>query len=136
MRTKEIMMVEDNRGDVLLFQEALHQLGKEARLTVVRDGVAALELLRKRAELSPPQLPDLVLLDLNLPRMGGQEVLRRLHGDPVLRALAIVILTSSKVDRHLLKTFGIPADRYLVKPGGFQGFLELAARIVRFLECE
>ena len=136
MRTREIMIVEDNRGDVLLFQEALQQLGKEPRLTVARDGVAALELLRNRAELSPPQLPDLVLLDLNLPRMGGQEVLRHLHADPVLGALAIMILTSSKVDRHLLETFGIPADRYLVKPAGFQGFLELAARIARFLECE
>ena len=136
MSTKEILLGEDNPGDILLLQEALQRLAESPCLTVVGDGIAALALLRRRAALSPPQLPELVLLDLNLPRMGGWEVLDHLRGDPVLRGQPVMILTGSKGDRRLIEAHGLPAERYLVKPDSFQGFVEMVGRITRFFAAE
>ena len=136
MHAMEIVLIEDNRGDVLLLTEALRQVECVPQMTVAGDGMAGLALLRERAAASPPQLPDLILLDLNLPRMDGWEVLRHLKAEPVLRAVPTAILTSSKADRHLMQAHDLPADRYLIKPASFQGFLELAGRIAGLLAAE
>ena len=124
MITREILLVEDNDDDVQLTKRALVQNRIGNELTIVHDGVAALEHLRRLASGAPsgPPLPAVVLLDLKLPRMDGLETLKQLRSDPRLRRLPVVILTSSKEEQDIVKSYDLGANSYIRKPVDFEQF--------------
>ena len=124
MITREVLLVEDNDDDVQLTRRALVQNRIGNELTVVHDGVAALEHLRRLASGAPsgPPLPAVVLLDLKLPRMEGLETLKQLRSDPRLRRLPVVILTSSKEEQDIVKSYDLGANSYIRKPVDFEQF--------------
>jgi two-component system, response regulator len=124
MITREILLVEDNDDDVQLTKRALVQNRIGNELTIVHDGVAALEHLRRLASgaATGPPLPAVVLLDLKLPRLDGLETLQQLRADPRLRRLPVVILTSSKEEQDIVKSYDLGANSYIRKPVDFEQF--------------
>jgi CheY-like chemotaxis protein len=123
--TPEILIVEDNPGDVLLYERALRARRPEARLHVVTDGDAALAFLRSCA-----RLPDLVLLDLNLPRRDGREVLAEMKMDPVLAPIPVLVISSSEAESDISRSYQLSANCFLTKPLNLDELvrtLELAA---------
>jgi CheY-like chemotaxis protein len=129
-RAIEILMVEDNPGDVRLTREALkdHKVWNE--LHVVEDGVAALDFLFRRPPHEHAPRPDLVLLDLNLPKKDGREVLAAIKGDEQLRTIPVVILTTSQAEEDVIRAYQLSANCYVTKPVDFDQF----TRIVRAIE--
>ena len=115
LESLEILLVEDNPGDVRLTQEALKETKKPHRLSVVRDGIEALAFLRKEGEYRGAANPALVLLDLNLPRKDGREVLGEMRRDPALRDIPVIVLTASQADRDMLESGNLNAN-YINKP--------------------
>ncbi len=111
-----ILLVEDNPGDVRLTKESFEHGPIENDLHVVTDGAAALEFLHRRGEYTDAPRPDLVLLDLNLPRITGDEVLEELKADPELRSIPVVVLTSSKAEEDVARSYDHHANAYLTKP--------------------
>ncbi|MBW8758105.1 MAG: response regulator [Burkholderiales bacterium] len=128
--TIDILMVEDDPGDVRLTREALKGSKLLHSLNVVEDGVAALDYLRRNAPYEDAVRPDLVLLDLNLPRKDGREVLAAMKQDPALRAIPVVILTTSQAEEDVLRAYNLNANCYVTKPVDFDQFM----RIVRTIE--
>lgn len=128
----EVLMVEDNPGDVLLVQEAVAKSGLAYNIHVVRDGVEATDYLWARGRHCGAGRPDLVLLDLKLPRKGGREVLEELKGDASLGAIPIVLFSSSRSEMELARMQHVPPRCYLVKPGTFTGYLETIRAIEAF----
>ena len=118
----EILLVEDNPGDVRLTREALREGRIANRLSVAGDGDEAMELLRTRLERHVA-LPALILLDLNLPRRDGRSVLAEIKSDPVLRVIPVVILTSSAAERDILESYDRQANAYVTKPVDIDEFL-------------
>ena len=131
MITREILLVEDNDDDVQLTKRALVQNRIGNELTVVHDGVAALEHLRRLASGAGtgPPLPAVVLLDLKLPRLDGLETLQQLRADPRLRRLPVVILTSSKEEQDIVKSYDLGANSYIRKPVDFGEFSEAVRQL-------
>ncbi len=129
-RAIEILMVEDNPGDVRLTREALkdHKVWNE--LHVVEDGVAALDFLFRRPPHEHAPRPDLVLLDLNLPKKDGREVLAAIKGDEQLKTIPVVILTTSQAEEDVIRAYQLSANCYVTKPVDFDQF----TRIVRAIE--
>jgi two-component system, chemotaxis family, response regulator Rcp1 len=127
-----ILLVEDNRGDVVLLSEAMHELSVPSPLHVAQDGVEALSFLRKQPPFERMPVPDLIILDLNLPRMDGRGVLRNLTGSDDLRKVPLVVLTSSRSDYSVIDEFNLPQDCYFVKPAVFTGYLETVQAILDF----
>lgn len=113
LRAPRLLLVEDNLGDVGLIREALRSCGSRAVLSVARDGLEALSLLDPANE---GELPDLILLDLNLPRMDGRELLARLKTDAELRRLPVIVFTSSNAPKDIARAYELQANAYLVKP--------------------
>ncbi|ACM21916.1 response regulator [Geotalea daltonii FRC-32] len=128
----DILLVEDNPGDVELVREALGTGATRHILNVVRDGVQALNYLRRQGSYADRQLPDLVLLDLNLPRKGGREVLEEIKSDPDLKWIPIVVLTSSKAEEDILKSYSLHANCYVTKPVDFEQFMGVVKAIEDF----
>jgi chemotaxis family two-component system response regulator Rcp1 len=126
----EILMVEDNPGDVRLAQEALKDAKVSNTLHVVEDGVAALDFLYRRGVYSGAPRPDLILLDLNLPRKNGREVLAEIKQDAQLKTIPVVILTTSQAEQDVLRAYSLHANCYITKPVDFIQF----TRIVRTIE--
>lgn len=120
MKNRPILLVEDNDDDVRLTERALQKNKISNQLVVVRDGVAALDQLR--ADSSRAGLPALVLLDLKLPRMDGLEVLRHIRADPQLRRLPVVILTTSREEQDIIRSYDLGANSYIRKPVDFEQF--------------
>jgi CheY-like chemotaxis protein len=129
MKVVEILLIEDNRGDVVLLQEALAHIGWAHHLSLAQDGMEALAILRRRNGFAGAPRPDLIVLDLNLPLMSGREVLAEIRPDPDLGLIPVVILTSSKTDYDLLRTYGLPENAYIVKPFSFEGYVETGRQI-------
>lgn len=129
-RPIEILMVEDNPGDVRLTLEALKSCKVLNEVNVVEDGVAALDYLHRRAPYEAASRPDMVLLDLNLPRMDGREVLAAIKSDPVLKVIPVVVLTTSEAEEDVLRAYNLAANCYVTKPVDLHQF----TRIVRGLE--
>lgn len=115
-RTIEILLVEDNFGDVRLTKEALSEAKSTTRLHITHDGVAALEFLKKEGPYGESPQPDLVLLDLNLPKKSGFEVLTQMKQDPILRTIPVIILTSSNAETDVRKCYEHHANAYITKP--------------------
>ena len=128
----QVLLVEDSPGDVRLTQEAFRDANESVRLHVASDGVEAMAFLRREAGHHDAPLPDLVLLDLNLPRMDGREVLAQIKGDPVLRVIPTVILTTSDSAADIAKSYELRANCYLSKPVHFEAFASLVGSINDF----
>ena len=125
-------MVEDNPGDVRLTVEALKE-GKVANhLHTVEDGEEALKFLRRQAEYANATRPDLILLDLNLPKKNGREVLAEIKADPELRRIPVVILTVSKAEQDIVKSYDLHANCYINKPVDLEQFLTVVQSIENF----
>jgi len=130
VRTIDILMVEDDPGDVRLTREALKGSKVLHHLNVVEDGVAALDYLHKAPPYQDAVRPDIVLLDLNLPRKDGREVLAAMKQDDSLRTIPVVILTTSQAEEDVLRAYNLNANCYVTKPVDFDQFM----RIVRTIE--
>ena len=128
----EILLVEDNPGDVELTQEALQESKIRNKLYVARDGVEAMNFLRKKGDHKGVSTPDLVLLDLNLPRKDGREVLKELKDDPVLKSIPVVVLTSSDADKDIATCYTNHVNCYIRKPVDFDRFIEVVQQIDNF----
>lgn len=126
----KILLVEDNPGDVELTKENLESSKILHDLYVVADGIEAMAFLRKEGEYKDAPRPDLVLLDLHLPRKGGHEVLAEMKADPTLRRIPVVVLTSSDAEEDVIKSYDLQASAYVTKPVDLAGF----AKIVRGIE--
>jgi len=131
-RPVEILLAEDNPGDVKLTEKALDQGHISNNLHVVTDGVEALQFLNQEDEYADKPQPDLILLDLNMPRKGGQEVLQDMKEDPELRRIPVVVLTSSEGEEDIVKSYDLHANAYLTKPVDFEGFTEIVERLENF----
>lgn len=128
----EILLVEDSPGDVRLTQEAL-QGGRVANnLHVVEDGEEAMQFLRKRGKYADAPRPDLILLDLNLPKKDGREVLQEIKNDEYLRRIPVVILTTSSAEEDIIRTYDNHANCYVTKPMAFDQFMNAIKSIEDF----
>jgi CheY-like chemotaxis protein len=128
----EVLLVEDDPGDVLMTREAFEQHKLRNTLHVVSDGVEALSFLRQEGEYADVPRPDLVLLDLNLPRKDGREVLAEIKADPQLRRTPVVVLTTSEAEEDVLRSYDLHANAYVAKPVDFDRFIDVVRRIDSF----
>ena len=131
-RPIEILLVEDNPGDVRLTIEGLHEGKVRNNLHVARDGVEALDFLRRQGAWPNAPRPDLILLDLNLPRMDGREVLAELKADPALKTIPVVVLTTSRAERDVLRSYELQANCYITKPVDLEQFITVVRSIEDF----
>jgi CheY-like chemotaxis protein len=128
----EVLLVEDDPGDVLLIREAFEDNKVANRLHVVADGVEALEFMRRENGNEDAPRPDLVLLDLNLPRKDGREVLAEVKADDDLRSIPIVVLTTSQAEEDVLRSYDLHANAYVTKPVDFDRFIGVVRQIDQF----
>ena len=128
----EVLLVEDDPGDVLMTQEAFHDYKIANRLSVVTNGEDAIAYLRKQGRFADATTPDLVLLDLNLPRRNGRDVLRDVKADPVLRRIPVVVLTTSDAEEDVLASYDLHANAYVRKPVDFEQFVAAVRAIDEF----
>jgi CheY-like chemotaxis protein len=128
----DVLLVEDDPGDVLMTREAFEDNKVANRLAVVSDGVSALEYLRKEGQYAQAPTPDLILLDLNLPRMDGREVLQALKNDDELRRIPVVVLTTSEAEEDVLRSYSLHANAYVTKPVDFDRFIDVVRQIDEF----
>ena len=128
----DVLLVEDDPGDVLMTREAFEDNKVANRLAVVSDGVSALAYLRKEGEHADARTPDLVLLDLNLPRMDGREVLEAMKNDEALRSIPVVVLTTSEAEEDVVRSYALHANAYVTKPVDFERFIEVVRHIDEF----
>ena len=131
-RRIEILMVEDSPTDVLLTREALKGSKLINELHVVEDGEEAMAFLRREGRFASATRPDLVLLDWNLPKKSGRDVLADIKSDETLKIIPVVILTSSKAEVDVLRAYGLHANAYVTKPIGFESFVEVVGTISHF----
>jgi two-component system response regulator len=132
MSERIILLVEDNANDEALTQRALKKANIMNKVVVARDGALALDYLFAKgafAERDPGEVPQVVLLDLNLPKVGGLDVLRAIRADPRTKLLPVVVLTSSKQDRDLIEGYSLGANSYVVKPVDFSKFSEAVRQL-------
>jgi CheY-like chemotaxis protein len=131
-RQIEVLLVEDDPGDVLMTREAFEDYKLSNQLHVVNDGAEAMEFLRQEgAHIDAPR-PDLVLLDLNLPRMDGREVLEAIKTDPSLANIPVVVLTTSEAEEDVLRSYSLHANAYVTKPVDFERFIDVVRQIDDF----
>ena len=131
-RPVKILLVEDNPGDVRLTKEALKEGKVSINLSVVGDGVEAMAFLRREGEYADAIRPDMILLDLNLPKKSGREVLQEVKADPNLRRIPVVILTTSGAERDVADTYDLHANCYITKPVDLGQFIKVAKSIEQF----
>ena len=131
-RSIEILLVEDNPGDARLTIEAMREAKMRNRMHVVEDGVEAMEFLRRQGRFGEAPRPDLILLDLNLPRKDGREVLAEVKGDPELRRIPVVILTTSQAEEDVVRAYDLHANCYVTKPVDLAQFMKIVAQIDEF----
>jgi CheY-like chemotaxis protein len=128
----EVLLVEDDPGDVVLIQEAFADNKVGNRLSVVGDGVEAMAFLRREGEYAGAPRPDLVLLDLNLPRKNGREVLAEIKGDPELSIIPVIVLTTSEAEEDIVRSYSLHANAYITKPVDFERFAGVVHQIDEF----
>ncbi len=131
-RPVEILLVEDNPGDVRLAKEGLKECKLLNNLCVVGDGVEAMAYLRKEGKYAASAKPDLILLDLNLPRKDGREVLAEIKSDERLKRIPVVILTTSQAEEDILRSYGLHANCYIAKPVDLEQFVKIVQSIHEF----
>ena len=128
----EILLVEDNPGDVRFIKEVFKDAKIYNAMQVAYDGEAAMEILRREGEYSDAPSPDLILLDLNLPKKDGREVLREIKGDESLKCIPVVILTTSNAEEDLIETYKMNANCYITKPVDLDQFINVVESIENF----
>jgi two-component system, chemotaxis family, response regulator Rcp1 len=131
-RPIEILLIEDSPSDAALTYEALEAGKIVNKLVRVEDGVEAMEYLRRQGKYSQASRPDLILLDLNMPRMDGREVLRELKTDPEFKIIPIVVLTTSRAEQDVLRSYELNANCYITKPVDFKQFIDVVKSIKQF----
>jgi CheY-like chemotaxis protein len=131
-QTFRILLVEDNPGDARLAHEALQEGSIPTDVHFASDGNQALDFLRRTGSFANVPRPDLVLLDLNMPRKDGREVLAEMKGDPDLRRIPVVVLTTSEAERDVLQSYNLHANGYVVKPLDLDQFFRIVALIKDF----
>ena len=132
MMSVEILLVEDNLGDIRLTQVALKDSKIANTLNVVKDGVDALAYLRREGPFANAVRPDIILLDLNLPRKDGREVLEEIKADEILRRIPVVVLTTSSADEDILRSYNLHANCYITKPVDLNSFVTIVKSIEHF----
>jgi CheY-like chemotaxis protein len=132
VRPIEVLLVEDDEGDVLMTREALEEGKVRTHLTVVGDGVEAMDYLRRAGRYAEALRPDIVLLDLNLPKRNGRQVLADIKADPDLRRIPVVVLTTSEAEDDVLGSYDLHANAYVTKPVDFDRFVEVIRQIDEF----
>ncbi|BAE51783.1 MULTISPECIES: response regulator [Paramagnetospirillum] len=128
----EILLVEDNPGDARLAQEALKEGRMTSRLKVVVDGVEAMSFLRREGQYAGSPRPNLILLDLNLPRKDGRQVLAELKADEDLRRIPVVVLTTSQAEQDILRSYDLHANCYITKPVDLDRFISVVRSIEEY----
>jgi CheY-like chemotaxis protein len=128
----DVLLVEDDPGDVRLIREAFADNKVANHLSVVSDGVEALQFLRRQGAYADARSPDLILLDLNLPRKDGREVLAEVKSDETLRRIPIVVLTTSKAEEDVLRSYDLHANAYVTKPVDYDSFISVVHQIDHF----
>lgn len=131
-RPVEFLLVEDNPGDVRLTREALKESKVRNNLNVLGDGLSALDYLYRKGPYAGSPRPDLILLDLNLPRVDGREVLSKIKSDPDLRRIPVVIITSSEAEQDILKSYDLHVNCYVTKPVDLDQFIKVVQSIESF----
>ena len=131
-RPIDILLVEDNPGDVRLTVEGLKESKVRNNLHVARDGVEAMEFLRREGQYTGAVRPDLILLDLNLPRMDGREVLLEIKSDAQLKTIPVVVLTTSRAEHDVLRSYELQANCYITKPVDLEQFITVVKSIEDF----
>ena len=131
-RSIEILLVEDNPGDARLTIEAMREAKVRNRMHVVEDGVEAMAFLRRQGRYGEAPRPDLILLDLNLPRKDGREVLAEVKADPDLKRIPVVILTTSRAEEDVIRAYDLHANCYVTKPVDLAQFMKIVAQIDEF----
>lgn len=131
----DILLVDDDEGDVLLTQKALRKGKVFNSLNIVHDGVEAMEYLRQQGEFKDATRPDLILLDLNMPRKDGRETLADIKGDPNLRSIPVVILTTSDAEKDVLQSYDLQASCYVTKPVDLTQFTNVIQSLQDFWLC-
>ena len=132
MRPVEILLIEDNPGDVRLTKEALKEGKLISNLHIAEDGIEALAYLRKQGKFKNEQLPDLILLDLNLPRKDGRELLAEIKEDQHFKHIPVVVLTTSKAEADIIKSYESHANCYITKPVDMNQFIKIVKSIEFF----
>jgi len=128
----EILLVEDSPSDVDLTREALEDTKVHNNLSVVGDGVEAIAFLKREGQYANAPHPDLILLDLNLPKMGGREVLAEIKNDPNLRRIPVVVLTTSAAEQDIVESYNLHANCYVKKPVDLDAFIQVVRSIDNF----
>ena len=131
-RIIEVLLVEDSETDAELTLEALKQGKLENSIHHVRDGEEAMQYLKREGKFADAVCPDLILLDLNMPRLDGREVLRRVRADENLKHIPVVVLTTSDHDKDILESYGLSANSYIVKPVELNRFFDVVKQIEHF----
>ncbi|MDO8209899.1 response regulator [Conexibacter sp. CPCC 206217] len=132
MEPIDVLLVEDDPGDTLMIREAFEDNKVRNTLACVKDGVEAMQYLRREGEYADAPRPDLVLLDLNLPRKDGREVLAEIKGDDRLSTIPVVVLTTSQAEEDVLRSYRLHANAYVTKPVDFDRFIEVVRQIDEF----
>jgi CheY-like chemotaxis protein len=128
----DVLLVEDDAGDVLMTREAFEHYKIRNRLHVVTDGEQAIQFVRREGDFASAPRPGLIMLDLNLPRRDGLEVLAELKADPELRVIPVVILTTSQAEEDIVRSYALHANAYVTKPVDFERFIEVIRQIDNF----
>jgi len=128
----EILLVEDNPGDVQLTREALEEGNLLVNLSVMNDGAEAMAFLHRRGEHADVPAPDLILLDLNLPKKSGREVLQEIKADADLKCIPVVVLTTSEAEADIVSTYGLHANCYITKPVDIDQFIKIVQLLEQF----
>lgn len=127
-----VLLVEDNPGDVRLTQEAFKEAKMSIKLDVTMDGAEAIKYLKKEGEYENVTTPDLILLDLNLPKKDGREVLKEVKTDDLLKRIPVVVLTTSNAEQDIMKSYNLHVNCYINKPVDFEKFFDIIQKIEEF----
>jgi two-component system, chemotaxis family, response regulator Rcp1 len=131
-RSLQVLLVEDNEGDVRLIKEAFHESKVDKNFSVAKDGEDALNFLYKRGQHLNSVRPDIILLDINLPRKNGFEVLQQIKNDPELKKIPVIMLSSSSSEDHIHKSYDLNANCYVTKPVDFDEYIQVVKIIEAF----
>ena len=132
VKAVEVLLIEDNAGDIRLTQEALKESNLLVHLSIARDGEEAMAFLRRQGAFADSPVPDLILLDLNLPKKDGREVLQEIKADARLKRIPVVVLTTSQADSDILTTYGFHANCYITKPVDMDQFIKIVKMLEEF----
>lgn len=132
MEAIHILLVEDNEGDIMLIHEALHERLLVDKVSVVRDGRQAIDLLNEKVRMPSPEMPDLILLDVNLPKMNGQEVLKYIKMHDSLKQIPVIMLTTSSAENDVRQSYRNQANCYITKPEEADGLTQVVQGIEDF----